>query len=118
MTNGPTREGYITASEIPWERAGEGVRRKILGYDQELMLVRVEFEKGSIGYLHKHPHRQVTYIESGVFDVQLGAEKKKQGAGDCYFVPPGVEHGVVALEAGILVDVFAPAREDFLAAGR
>jgi len=116
--NDPTREGFISASDISWERAGDGVRRKILGYDQELMLVRVQFEKGSIGYLHKHPHRQVTYIESGVFDVQLGAEKKKLGAGDCYFVPSGVEHGVVALEAGVLVDVFTPAREDFIAAAR
>jgi len=32
------------------------------------------------------------------------------------FVPPDIDHGVVALETGLLsVDVFAPARTDFLA---
>jgi len=114
--NAPTREGYVRASEIPWEGAGEGVRRKILGFDRELMLVRVQFEKGAVGYVHKHPHRQVSYVESGLFEVQLGAEKKRLGAGDCFFVPPDMEHGVVALESGVLVDVFTPAREDFIAA--
>jgi len=113
-----TREGHINASDVAWEVVGEGVRRKILGYDRELMLVRVEFEKGSVGYAHKHPHRQVTLVESGEFEVQLGSEKRRLRGGDCFFVPPDLEHGVVALEAGVLVDVFTPAREDFIAAAK
>lgn len=116
--NTAKREGHIDASSVPWETVGQGVQRKILAFDPELMLVRVQFEKGSIGYVHKHPHRQVTSVESGVFDVQLGPEKKVLKAGDCYFVPPNIEHGVVAMEAGVLVDVFTPAREDLLAAVR
>lgn len=113
-TNGSAREGYVHASEIPWENAGTGVQRQVLGYDAELMLVRVTFEQGSVGYVHKHPHRQVTLVESGVFEVQIGPEKRRLSSGDCYFVPPNVEHGVVAEQAGVLVDVFSPAREDFL----
>jgi quercetin dioxygenase-like cupin family protein len=35
-------------------------------------------------------------------------------AGDSFFVASGLLHGVEALEAGTLVDVFTPAREDFL----
>jgi quercetin dioxygenase-like cupin family protein len=27
---------------------------------------------------------------------------------------PNVEHGAVCLSAGVLIDVFSPAREDFL----
>lgn len=115
---GSTREGHIVASEIPWEAAGTGVRRQILGFDRELMLVRVVFEKGSIGYVHKHPHRQVTLVESGVFEVQVGPEKRRLKGGDCFFIPPNVEHGVVAEEDGVLVDVFTPAREDFLTTTR
>lgn len=113
-----TREGFVAATDVPWDQVGEGVSRKILGFDHDLMLVHVQFDKGSVGYLHKHPHRQVTFIESGIFEVQMGAEKRKMGGGDCYFVPPDLEHGVVALEAGALVDVFTPAREDFVATVR
>jgi quercetin dioxygenase-like cupin family protein len=105
---------FIFGEKVAWETAGPGVRRRIMGYDEQLMLVAVEFQKGAIGPLHKHPHRQVTYIGSGSFEVQIDGKKKVQRAGDCYFIPPNVEHGVVALEPSSLVDVFTPAREDML----
>ena len=97
---------------------GPGVRRQILGHGADLMLVRVDFEQGAVGALHHHPHRQVTWVAAGAFDVTIGSEKKTLRTGDCFFVVANVEHGVVAREAGTLIDVFTPAREDFLAKGR
>ena len=105
---------FVRGTEISWENVGEGVRRKILGYDPQLMMVAVEFKRGSVGPVHHHPHRQVTSIESGSFEVLIGSEKKVLRKGDCYFIPPNVDHGVVALEESSLVDVFTPVREDFL----
>lgn len=105
---------FIETDTVEWENLGNGVKRKILGYNSEIMMVYVEFKKDSIGYLHKHPHTQVSYIESGSFEVQVGNEKNILRKGDCYFVPPNIEHGVVALEDSTLIDVFSPAREDFL----
>jgi quercetin dioxygenase-like cupin family protein len=105
---------YIYNEEVEWEQVTEGVRKKILGYDKDLMLVYVEFKKGSIGYLHKHYHTQVSYITGGSFEVNINGEKKVQKAGDCYFLPPNIEHGVVALEDSSLIDVFTPMREDFI----
>jgi len=106
---------FVKAELLSWQTVGDGVQRKILGYDPKIMMVCVKFRKGSVGSLHKHPHRQVTFIERGSFDVQIGADKKTLKAGDCYYIPPDVEHGVIALEDSSLVDVFTPAREDFLA---
>jgi quercetin dioxygenase-like cupin family protein len=106
---------FVESESLAWKTVGEGVQRKILGYDPELMMVHVTFKKGSIGPVHKHPHRQVTFVEGGSFEVQIGREKKILKTGDCFFVPPDVDHGVVALEDGGLVDVFTPSREDFLA---
>lgn len=111
-------EVFVFGNDVPWETVGEGVRRRILGYDEQLMLIYVEFKKGSVGPLHQHPHRQVTYIESGSFEVTIGEQKKVQRGGDCYVIPPNVVHGVVALEDSTLVDVFTPVREDILAARR
>ena len=91
-----------------------GITRQILGHDDRLMLVRVTFEAGAEGYVHHHPHRQVSYVERGIFEVRLGEATTVLKAGDCFFVPPEVPHGVVAKEAGSLLDVFTPAREDFL----
>ena len=55
-----------------WETVGEGVKRKIMGYDDKIMLVHVAFEKDSIGPVHQHHHSQVTHVVSGIFDVTIG----------------------------------------------
>lgn len=113
--NGLNGSGVFARSgDIAWEQPEEGIRRQILGYDDQLMLVRVFFEAGAVGRLHRHPHRQTTYVESGVFEVEIGGEKAVLRAGDGFFVPPDVMHGAVALEAGSLIDVFTPARGSFL----
>lgn len=105
---------FIEDSQIPWERAGEGVQRKIVAYDQQLMLVKVAFEAGGIGAVHEHFHSQITHIESGKFEIQIGDEKKILSAGDAYYIPPHVLHGALCIEAGVLIDAFSPMREDFL----
>lgn len=106
--------GFVYNGEHKWETVGEGVRRKILGYDENLMLILVEFKKGSVGYVHKHYHTQASYLVSGSFEVNINGEKKIQKAGDAYFLLPNIEHGVVALEDSVLIDVFTPHREDFI----
>jgi unsaturated pyranuronate lyase len=93
---------------------GPGVRRRILGHGSDLMMVSVDFEPGAIGAMHRHPHRQVTYVARGSFRVTVDGRDETLRAGDSFFVASGLLHGVEALEAGTLVDVFTPAREDFL----
>lgn len=105
---------FLVTSRQEWENLGSGVSRKLLGYDKELMMVAVRFEKGAVGTLHHHVHRQVSYVESGRFEVTINGQTKVLCQGDSFFVAPNLVHGVVALEAGSLIDVFTPAREDFL----
>jgi quercetin dioxygenase-like cupin family protein len=105
---------FITSEEISWESVDNGVERKILGYDDQLMMVCVRFEKGAIGTLHHHVHRQVSYVQAGRFEVMIDGTKKILEEGDCFFVAPDLVHGVVALEEGTLVDIFTPVRIDFL----
>ena len=88
--------------------------RQILGHGPDLMMVRVDFEAGAGGAVHHHPHRQVTYVATGTFEITVGDERQTLGAGDCFFAQADVPHGVRALEAGTLVDVFTPRRDDFL----
>ena len=103
-------------SEVAAVNLGEGVKRKILASGGGLMTVQFDFEKDSVGYLHTHPHEQVGYVVKGSFEITLAGEKCIIEVGDTYYVPAGVEHGVIALEEGILLDVFTPQREDFLEA--
>ena len=105
---------FIEGKEIEWEVVAPGIKRKIMAYDESLMLVRVEFEKDAVGSLHSHYHVQISHVESGMFEVEIGGEKKILKAGDVFYVPPHAVHGAVCLEPGVLIDVFSPMREDFL----
>lgn len=101
-------------NELKWEVAGEGVRRQIMGYDGQLMVVKVEFQKGAVGSQHAHYHSQATYVASGVFELSINGEKQVLKAGEGYYVEPDAIHGCVCLEAGVLIDTFSPVRADFL----
>jgi len=107
-------QSFIKADILQWEKTEKGVERKILGYDDQVMMVCVRFEKGAVGSLHHHVHRQISYVESGRFEVTIDGKTSVLEKGDCFFVAPDLVHGVVALELGSLVDVFTPARLDFL----
>ena len=91
-----------------------GVSRKILSYDEKVMMCEITFEKGAKGKMHTHPHTQVTYIVKGSFAFTVNGETKVVNEGDSVLMPSGSLHGCECLEAGILCDVFAPMREDFL----
>jgi quercetin dioxygenase-like cupin family protein len=105
---------FLFESSLPWEDLGDGVRRQIYGYNDKIMMVKVDFNKGSIGTPHQHPHTQSTYVVSGEFEVTIGQEKMVLKQGDGFLAPPDTVHGVVCREAGALLDVFSPVREDFL----
>lgn len=103
-------------SKTDWEPAGEGIRRKVLCYDAGVMMVRVAFVAGAVGALHSHPHVQCSLVERGAFEITIAGRTQRLEAGDSFLVPSGAIHGAVALEEGVLLDVFTPMREDFVAA--
>ncbi len=109
-----SNKALISDSDIDWEDLGAGVRRKIMAYDDNLMLVKVDFEKNAIGTIHNHPHLQMSYVAKGSFEVTVGHDKKILNEGDVFFAPTLIFHGVVCLEPGLLIDIFNPHRADFL----
>lgn len=92
----------------------DGSTRRVILDLPELMLVEFTFVKGGVGPPHSHPHLQTSYVAEGVFDVTIDGVTKRLEAGGAYIVPSGVVHGVVAIEAGKLIDSFTPRRDDFL----
>ncbi len=111
----PTKgQRWVPYGETQPENTAPGVVRRILAYTDGLMCVENRFEKGAEGTLHSHPHTQITYVVSGAFSFTIGGETRTVRQGDTLLKEDGVEHGCVCLEAGILLDVFTPMREDFL----
>jgi len=105
---------FVYAKDIEAEDVGGGITRQILGYGPDLMIVRVWFKEGSVGDVHDHVHSQSTYVESGVFRVEINGKQEVLRAGDSFYIESHAKHGAVCLKEGVLLDTFSPAREDFL----
>jgi quercetin dioxygenase-like cupin family protein len=105
---------YAEPSDEGWTPTAKGVERRVRLNLPEMMVVEFRFSAGAVGALHAHPHVQSSYVREGAFDVTIAGTTRRLGAGGGYIVPGGVEHGVVAIEPGMLIDVFTPRRDDFL----
>ncbi len=108
---------FVSHQDVEKEDLGGGISRQILGYGPDLMAVKVWFESGSVGDVHSHPHSQVTYVESGRFEIEIDGEKRIMEGGDSTYIASGLLHGAKCLDAGVVLDMFNPVREDFLSEG-
>lgn len=100
-----------------WEPAEPGVKRFIFEPGASLMMMEVQFEEGAEGYIHSHPHEQMSYVLKGTIEFTIEGEKTVVRAGQTIVIPGGSKHGVKALEPSALLDTFTPLREDLLKRG-
>ncbi|MDN3681765.1 cupin domain-containing protein [Vibrio tapetis subsp. quintayensis] len=109
-------DNFFNADDQPWEMISDGVKRKIVGYTDDLMAVHISFDKGAISPPHAHEiHDQIGYVVRGSFEAQIDGETKILNAGDAYIAKKHMQHGARALEQdSVLLDMFSPSREDFL----
>jgi len=97
-----------------WSYAEPGVERRLVALGERMMAMRVRFQTGAAGSRHAHPHEQLTVVLSGRFRFVLGNDTREVKAGESLSIPGNVEHEAVALEAGELLDMFCPVREDLV----
>ena len=104
----------VKNNSIEPEILDEKSSRKILAHEGNLMMVEVSFEKGGVGNVHTHVHEQISYLAKGSVEFSLDGTVSVLKAGDSVYIPSNIEHGLKALEASVIVDIFSPQREDFL----
>jgi quercetin dioxygenase-like cupin family protein len=69
---------------------------------------------------HSHGNEQLGIVLEGSVSFRIGEEERTIAAGGTWTIPPEVPHRVIGGEEGaVVLDVFAPAREEWkqLAAG-
>lgn len=107
-------EAFVFGGRTPKEEVGERLTRQLFGYNDSNLMARVELDVGAVGEIHAHPHSQVSYVESGEFDVYIDGVEKRPGPGDSFYIHPNLDQGAVCRKAGELLDVLSPVRQDFL----
>jgi quercetin dioxygenase-like cupin family protein len=97
-----------------YKKAFNGVTYKTLTYGDKTSLGEFHLEKGFVIPNHNHPHEQTGYMISGRMTFIINGEKHSSEPGDSWCIPGNVEHGVEVHEDSVLIEVFSPAREDYL----
>jgi quercetin dioxygenase-like cupin family protein len=90
------------------------VKKEILSSEGSLMLVKVQLAEGFIGDVDQHPEEQMSYIEKGRIEFEVGGVKKILTVGDQQYIPSNVKHQVRVIEETVLLDIFTPIRKDLV----
>lgn len=93
----------------------DGVRLKTLAYGEKTQLTEFKLDKGCTVPKHAHPFEQTGYLISGKMRFYIGDEVFEAESGDGWSIVGEVEHGVEVLEDSVVIEVFSPIREDYLA---
>jgi quercetin dioxygenase-like cupin family protein len=91
-----------------------GIQLKTLAYGKKTLFSEFRLEKGQVLPKHSHPHEQTGYLVSGSIRLTIGVETFAVKPGDCWCIEGGVEHGATILEDSVAIEIFSPAREDYL----
>ena len=92
----------------------EGVWLKNLSHGEKTHIIEVKFNKGAIIPLHNHPHEQTGYLISGKLKFFSGEQEEVALPGDSWTFAGDSMHGAEALEDSLVIEIFSPAREDYL----
>ena len=84
-------------------------------YGDRLTLAVVELDAGTAVPEHTHDHEQLGIVLRGSLTFRVGDETRAFGAGGTWRIPSNVPHDVhVGSEGAVVIDVFAPPRNDWL----
>ena len=106
----------LTHWDTPFEleTAYDGIERRVLSFDETLMLVHYTVEEGAVFPAHTHDETtQGVFVIDGSVEL-FGDRKETLEAGDSFVVGPGVEHGIRgAAPRSTLIDSFTPPIDEY-----
>lgn len=95
-------------------RQFQGVAFDVLAIGKNTMVTRMNYRPENKVPVHVHPNEQSGYVISGKYRIRYQETDEILVAGDSYSIPENVPHSWELIEAGEVIDVFTPVREDYL----
>jgi quercetin dioxygenase-like cupin family protein len=103
----------IRWDDLPEERVNALVTRRVI-HTPAMTIIQLSYKQGGIVPMHHHVHEQVSMVLSGLMQMKMGGESIIVGAGESLAVPSNAPHLAEALEDSTVVEVFVPARTDWI----
>jgi quercetin dioxygenase-like cupin family protein len=99
--------------KVETEQMNPHLGRKVI-HGQNVTIARLELRKGGVVPEHSHINEQVSMVQTGALKFVSNGREHIVRAGECLTIPPNVPHRVDVLEDSLVVDIFSPAREDWI----
>ena len=88
-------------------------------WGEKVMMNFITIAPGAVVPDHHHHHEQAGTVFEGALILTIGGETRTLHRGDAYVIPGGVPHAATTDERGcVVLDIFAPPREDYLPENR
>jgi quercetin dioxygenase-like cupin family protein len=97
----------------PVEQLNDRIGRQMLNGDA-MTLARIILASGALVPEHSHDNEQIATVVSGRLRLWLDGDEVVLGPGESLLIPGKAPHRVEALEDSVVLDVFAPRREDWI----
>jgi len=82
-------------------------------HGKEMSLAFWKVKKNSTVPVHNHYHEQCLYVKKGMFELTIKSKKKILKENELIVIKSNEKHSGTALTDCELIDVFAPAREEY-----
>jgi quercetin dioxygenase-like cupin family protein len=99
--------------EIVTEQLKAGVARQVI-HTGRMTVARVSLSKGTVVPRHSHENEQVTLLEQGKLRFVFDDRQHVLSAGEVMEIASNLPHLVEAMEDSVAVDLFVPARADWI----
>lgn len=105
---------YFVKKENADKKQFLGVDFEVLAIGKETMVTKMLYKESDFVPFHKHPNEQNGYVITGRYKLIFENNEYFLSTGDSYSIPANMEHSMEIIEAGEVIDVFTPVRQDYL----
>ncbi len=108
----------IGLEEIKFVKMLDGIYRKTLVFNENLMFCQFLLEKNATIPIHTHISSQAGFVLRGKirFEIEEGGKMEQfiTKKGDSYIFNSNQKHGAFILEEAEVIEAFAPYREEYI----
>lgn len=108
---------FFSWNDLPREQVTDMIERNMFT-SRNMTLSQAVLQGGCVVPRHAHDNEQATYVIEGSVRFRLGEDGSEEidvCAGEVLVIPANVPHEVHALGTSLLLDIFCPPRQDWLA---
>lgn len=102
----------VDLEQVPVREIFPGLRARLIHSDR-VSHSWVDVDAGATFPEHQHPHEQIVSVLSGELELVVDGVKYSLRPGVVFVIPPNVRHSGGSKTGCLVLDAFAPVREDY-----